>query len=214
MFDRLIRVAVLLEEAPAHLSVALEAMKVMELQSLRRLTMLVLLVVLAAWALCTACRFLASRLTRSVVKELLEDDEITALASKRFVRMMVDTNHDKDFQSSMHYCTWSPASQTCARQVMASVFYDDQFVEGFASMMQELAANGHLKNAIKEQIRETLQDEHIHRAMIQGSLDALKPEWIKKLEGEQTTSLIGSSRGSKAENFENVNLRSQTRSCT
>merc|ERR1719379_1505668 len=91
---------------------------------------------------------------------------------------MVACNVDEAFKDSFVKVLWSEPSKYSFKQALTELLVDEQFQTGIANLIRGLTGIDFLKDAVKTQIRDTLKDRNIHRALLEGSLEALKPKWM------------------------------------
>merc|ERR1719390_65572 len=112
---------------------------------------------------------------RGVVRALLEDDVIGERFADRFIQAMRKLNKDEEFKATIGQVMWGEAPSAAFQTAAVGTLHDDRFTDAVAEVIRNLTSIDPLKEAVRGQIRETLKDQHIHRAMIQGSLRALQP---------------------------------------
>lgn len=150
----------------------------LEVDTLQTLVVVALACLGAAWLSLRLTKTVLSYLVRGVLRDVLADDQIGEGFAVRFVQAMRRLNRDKEFRGSIGEVMWG---DTCAEMFQTAgvgLLQDARFTEAVAEVIRGLTCENTLKEAVKKEIRDTLKDQHIHRAMIQGSLRALQPAWL------------------------------------
>jgi hypothetical protein len=182
----LLQLAVSLDQAPSVVWSFVSHMGsgLLRADARRGLIMLGLMLCLSAfimWLILRLFRALLYRIAKGVMMDVLRDEQVAQLGTKRFVSAMVAANNDQNNTESLAAVLWSPACSRNFKKVIGDLLMDDNFVKGAASLIRDLTVMDNLTSAVKTQIREFLKDQNIHRALLEGSLEALKPEWVAKL---------------------------------
>lgn len=121
-------------------------------------------------------------LMRGVSHDILSDEELCRLGRKRWVEMMTALIQDPSFSDETWKALMTEDIQQRLQSVMIGLPTNKEFVEGSAEFIRNLTAEESLLETFKAQITETLQDEHLHKAIIHGWKEAWKPDWIKGLQ--------------------------------
>jgi hypothetical protein len=151
----------------------------------RGLLILSLVLTFGVWFVVRCIRAIVSRIAKGVMIDLLQDDKAMKLTSKRFAESMTAANREPAFRDSMVGVLWSSGCVRSIKTVFSELLVDDHFVKGAASLIRSLTAIDNLKDAVRGQIRETLKDQNIHRALFEGSIEALKPDWMHRMRNEK-----------------------------
>lgn len=143
------------------------------------------------WLILRIARFFLFMLIRGVSTDLLGDEELLKLGRKRWIEMMTALARDQVFQDESWKVMMSEEIQERLGNIMLGLTTDREFIEGSAQFIRELAAEESVFEALKAQITDTLKDENLHKAIMKGSMEAWKPDWVKGLEqkthGEPTS---------------------------
>jgi len=177
----LIRIALTMEQAPSVAWAFFSEIgsSLMLSEARRGLCILCLVLAVTCWLSVRLIRALLYRIARGVVIDVLRDDQVARLSTKSFVAGMVTCNDDAAFKESFVKVMWSTAAKSSVKQAFTDLITDEQFQTGIANLIRGLTGIDFLKDAVKTQIRETLKDQKIHRALLEGSLEALKPKWMQ-----------------------------------
>jgi hypothetical protein len=177
----LIAVACQVEQAPAMLWAFSRDVgaSLFKEEARRGLFVICITLIVGFWLSVRLMRALLYRIARGVVIDVLRDEQVSRLATGRFVAMMAASNRDPGFKDSFVKCLWSESSKTLFKSALTELLLDEHFVGGIANLIRGLTGIDFLKDAVKTQIRETLKDQNIHRALLEGSLEALKPKWMQ-----------------------------------
>jgi len=128
-------------------------------------------------------KYVAADVAKSTLKAVLEDDKLMALSSKRWVEIMVNLNQNPDFQRTTPDAIMSEMIQDRMQTMFTKLLQEKDFVKSSVSAMHDVIHDDTLKEAVKDQLRQTFEDELLHKAILKGSLEAMKPSWVKALEG-------------------------------
>lgn len=146
----------------------------------RGLCILCLALTVAFWLSVRILRAMLYRIAKGVIIDVLRDEQVSKLGIKGFVSGMVACNRDDMFQDSFVKVLWSDPCKESFQRACTELLIDEQFQTGTANLIRGLTGIDFLKDAVKTQIRDTLKDQNIHRALLEGSLEALKPKWMQQ----------------------------------
>jgi len=175
-------VSVTLVNLPATLSAFVEDISsalMLRPEFRRGLLVVLIFLAMASWLFVRLMRAILYRISRGVLVDVLQDQQVGASACKRFVDSLTAAMADSEFKSTYVDVLWSAESKGNFKDAMTENLNDDRFVSGVANFIQSLTGIEFLVQAVKEEIRSTLADQDIHRALIKGSMDALRPDWMK-----------------------------------
>jgi hypothetical protein len=171
----------------------------LQAEARRGLLILFLMCTVSIWMITRILWGVVNRMTKVVVVDVLKDEQVSKLMLQRFVDTLVTATGTAAFRDSYERVLWSDGSKSCFKCALAEPMMERPFVEGIASFIRGVVGTDFLVDSIRTQIRDTLADQDIHRALLKGAEEAWKPGWMKaakptKDKEEEPTTPVTSSR--------------------
>merc|ERR1719183_2221516 len=95
---------------------------------------LCLCVMFCFWLTLRLLRALLFRVAKGVVLDILSDEQVTRMASRRFINGMVALNKDGDFVATFVQVLWSDESKVSFKDALTELLVDERFVDGIANL--------------------------------------------------------------------------------
>jgi predicted transcriptional regulator len=122
---------------------------------------------------------------KRVVTKLLEDEELHERSSAAFHEMMISLQDDELFRDELATVVAGDVACKRLKKMFADMMTDERFLNSAEAntsrLISHLVKDEMLKDAVKEQISAALADTDLHRATIQGALDAIPDSVMKSL---------------------------------
>jgi hypothetical protein len=152
----------------------------LQAEARRGLFIIFFVLAVVTWLFVRLMRALLFRVSRGVVSDILRDERVSQLSSRWFCHTLATTMSDEDFKESWaSEVLWSEDSKFDFKTCLIENLEDEKFVGGIAKLMQGLTGIDFLMDAVKNEIRDTLADQDIHRALLKGASEALKPNFMR-----------------------------------
>merc|ERR1719316_2605586 len=111
-------------------------------------------------------RALIYRILKGIFVDVLQDEQVATLGIKWFVNTMITNAKDPTFKDTYVKVLWCTVSKNHFKSALTDNLMDGQFVSGIANLIQALTGEDFLMELLKNELRDTLADQDIHRALM------------------------------------------------